>query len=195
MMESLWKAGEVAAQEVSTTLFFGHFSILSFRLDKLPVTYFILIGKMLEHFMNSPLKSKEPKQATLEKGSTKLSTKEKTSTIVDQYSTLRNRPDLPGTSRLSAYLAAGVISVRACLRASLGMKEGEKTTKKLQVDKRELGIGMWQSELGWRDFYQHVRSSLPQYRALAFKNSLYSTPFFFKLLGFLSCRSLLLGLE
>ncbi|KAG0144362.1 hypothetical protein CROQUDRAFT_65197 [Cronartium quercuum f. sp. fusiforme G11] len=133
-MESYWKAGEAAAQE------------------------------MLEHFMTSPLDSKEPKQATLQMGSTKLSNNGKadTPTIVDQYSTLRNRPDLPGTSCLSAYLAAGVISPRACLRASLEVKEKGKKSKKLQVDRRELGVGMWQSELGWREFYQHVLAAWPR---------------------------------
>lgn len=112
---------------------------------------------MLDRFINDPLKSQTPQQSTLLKGSNKLKISP-TSTIIQEYSTARNRPDLPGTSRLSAYLAAGVISPRACLRASMDVNiKGKPQARKLLVDQRDLGVGMWQSELGWRDFYQHVR--------------------------------------
>ncbi|EGG09365.1 uncharacterized protein MELLADRAFT_34389 [Melampsora larici-populina 98AG31] len=85
-----------------------------------------------------------------------------TPTILEEYSTLRNRPDLPGTSRLSAYLAAGIISPRTCVRITLEKNGKQFKNQKLQVDQRDTGIGMWQSELGWRDFYQHVLAAWPR---------------------------------
>ncbi|OAV91256.1 hypothetical protein PTTG_08253 [Puccinia triticina 1-1 BBBD Race 1] len=116
--------------------------------------------ELLHQFLNSPLKSESSKQTTLTKNGKASSSVE---TIIQQYSTLRNRPDLPGTSRLSAYLAAGVISPRACVRATFQIGEkGKKPVNGMQVDRRDLGVGMWQSELGWRDFYQHVLAAWPR---------------------------------
>lgn len=114
--------------------------------------------KLLDEFVNTSLKSQEPKQTKLFQTESKSKS---APTILDQYSTLRNRPDLPGTSRLSAYLAAGIISPRTCVRTTLE-KNGKKGNQKLQVEQRETGIGMWQSELGWRDFYQHVLVAWPR---------------------------------
>ncbi|KAA1084311.1 hypothetical protein PGT21_024094 [Puccinia graminis f. sp. tritici] len=132
MLEN-WKAGEQAAQE------------------------------LLNQFLNSPLKSESTRQTTLTKDGKASGTTRRSETTVEQYSSLRNRPDLPGTSRLSAYLAAGVISPRACIRASFRISEkGKKPVDGLQVDRRDLGVGVWQSELGWRDFYQHVLAAWPR---------------------------------
>ncbi|KAH9819639.1 FAD binding domain of DNA photolyase-domain-containing protein [Melampsora americana] len=118
-------------------------------------------NKLLDQFVNTSLKSKEPKQTKLFESETKSKPKP-SPTILEEYSTLRNRPDLPGTSRLSAYLAAGVISPRSCVRMTLEKNGKKKSNSKLQVDQRETGIGMWQSELGWRDFYQHVLAAWPR---------------------------------
>ncbi|CAH7671441.1 photolyase [Phakopsora pachyrhizi] len=116
--------------------------------------------KILDNFINSSLNktSNSLQQATLEKDSKKEKNSSSKQTTVEQYSTLRNRPDISGTSNLSAYLASGVISIRACLRSTL-KKSGK---SHLMVDRRDLGIGMWQSELGWRDFYQHVMAAWPR---------------------------------
>ncbi len=56
------------------------------------------------------------------------------------YAVDRDRPDLDATSRLSAYLAVGAISVRACAAAA----------------RDRSAQSMWESELIWREFYQHV---------------------------------------
>ncbi|KAI9609425.1 hypothetical protein H4Q26_007379 [Puccinia striiformis f. sp. tritici PST-130] len=121
--------------------------------------------KLLNRFLNTKLEpEKKEIQTTLTKtGKASPTKKKEESTIVQEYSTLRNRPDLPGTSKLSAYLAAGVISPRACIRASMQIAEkGKKAVNGLQVDRRDLGVGVWQSEIGWRDFYQHVMAAWPR---------------------------------
>lgn len=56
------------------------------------------------------------------------------------YDVNRDRPDLDATSRLSAYLAVGAISVRTCASAA-------------RVRAKQ---SVWESELIWREFYQHV---------------------------------------
>ena len=54
----------------------------------------------------------------------------------------RHRPDLEGTSRLSADLRFGAISPRECVRAALA--------------RRSSGADKWLSELIWRDYYHAV---------------------------------------
>lgn len=56
------------------------------------------------------------------------------------YDVDRDRPDLDATSRLSAYLAVGAISVRTCASAA----------------RDRAAQSVWESELIWREFYQHV---------------------------------------
>lgn len=86
----------------------------------------------------------------------------------------RNRVDLDGTSHISyvpclrgptfvqlltcdptslkrPYLAAGMISPRQCLRETTKLTGGS-----LRTDKTDGGVGVWVSEVAWRDFYQHV---------------------------------------
>jgi len=64
------------------------------------------------------------------------------------YRTGRDLPSIDGTSGLSPYLAAGVISPRRCLAAAMGA-HGE-------------GPDTWISELCWRDFYTHVMVAFPR---------------------------------
>ncbi|GAA93810.1 hypothetical protein E5Q_00456 [Mixia osmundae IAM 14324] len=73
-----------------------------------------------------------------------------------QYAENRNRPDIDGTSRLSPYIAAGVISARACIRMTLPFNKG-----KLDAE-RGSNIGMWVQEISWRDFYQDVLVAWPR---------------------------------
>ncbi|KAI9001086.1 DNA photolyase, FAD-binding/Cryptochrome [Trametes punicea] len=74
-----------------------------------------------------------------------------------RYKDARDRMDADTTSRLSPYLAAGVISARACVREAL--KASGK--KKLDVS-RDTGVGRWIQELAWRDFYTHVLALFPR---------------------------------
>ncbi len=82
---------------------------------------------------------------------------------IDDYLDHRDIPALPGTSQLSAYLAAGVISVRQCLHAALAANQGE-------FDSGKPGVVIWINELLWREFYKHILVGYPKVsRSRAFK--------------------------
>ncbi|WDY57284.1 deoxyribodipyrimidine photo-lyase [Pseudomonas sp. PSKL.D1] len=74
---------------------------------------------------------------------------------VEDYHYQRDLPAKPGTSQLSAYLAAGVISPRQCLHAALASNRGE-------FDSGSTGIQTWINELLWREFYKHILTGYPQ---------------------------------
>ncbi len=70
----------------------------------------------------------------------------------------RDQRDLPahdGTSGLSPYLAAGVVSPSQCLRAALSVNQGE-------LDSGQVGTTTWINELLWREFYQHLLAAFPR---------------------------------
>ncbi len=70
------------------------------------------------------------------------------------YDDARDIPSVPGTSLLSPYLAAGVISPRQCLNAAIKINDGEL--------RNLAGPTTWISELCWRDFYSHVMVGFPR---------------------------------
>lgn len=74
---------------------------------------------------------------------------------IDDYQQLRDLPATPGTSQLSPYLAAGVISPRQCLHAALASNRGE-------FDTGSSGVQTWINELLWREFYKHILTGYPQ---------------------------------
>ncbi len=74
------------------------------------------------------------------------------------YQQNRDLPAKDRTSRLSAYLSAGVISARTCLNLFM---------HKVQADSKNLpefssSAGAWLNELIWRDFYTHVMVAFPR---------------------------------
>ncbi len=73
---------------------------------------------------------------------------------IEHYAEHRDIPALPGTSQLSAYLAAGVISPRQCLHAALNDNQGE-------FDSGNPGVITWVNELLWREFYKHILVGFP----------------------------------
>lgn len=78
------------------------------------------------------------------------------------YDSRRNLPAINGTSTLSAYLAAGILSARQCLVAAW---QG-----KAHGSVNERGLDTWISELCWRDFYKHIVFGFPHVcRHKAFK--------------------------
>lgn len=74
---------------------------------------------------------------------------------VEDYPQLRDLPAKAGTSQLSPYLAAGVISPRQCLHAALASNHGE-------FDSGNAGVQTWVNELLWREFYKHILVGYPQ---------------------------------
>ncbi|MFT8232503.1 deoxyribodipyrimidine photo-lyase [Pseudomonas guariconensis] len=74
---------------------------------------------------------------------------------VEDYLQLRDLPARTGTSQLSPYLAAGVISPRQCLHAALSGNQGE-------LDSGSVGVQTWINELLWREFYKHILVGYPQ---------------------------------
>ncbi|GAA5820233.1 hypothetical protein JCM3770_006070 [Rhodotorula araucariae] len=81
----------------------------------------------------------------------------KTKSKIGEYCEGRNRVDLDGTSHISAYLAAGLISPRECIRLAF-----ELAGSKELPGGRDSGIGMWCQEIAWRDFYQAVLAAWPR---------------------------------
>lgn len=68
---------------------------------------------------------------------------------IRDYKTDRDFPALDGTSTLSPWLSAGVVSVRDCWRQAMAKHRGE-------------GPQTWQNELLWRDFYRHIVFHFPR---------------------------------
>ena len=73
---------------------------------------------------------------------------------IAEYHDARDFPAQRGTSMLSPYLAAGVLSPAQCLRAALSANQGE-------IDSGGIGPRTWITELLWREFYQHLLAASP----------------------------------
>ncbi|HWD34139.1 deoxyribodipyrimidine photo-lyase [Pseudomonas caricapapayae] len=74
---------------------------------------------------------------------------------VDDYQQQRDLPAVAGTSQLSPYLAAGVVSPRQCLLRALAHNYGE-------IDSGNAGLLTWINELLWREFYKHILNGYPR---------------------------------
>ena len=73
---------------------------------------------------------------------------------IADYNDQRDLPAVKGTSLISAYLAAGVISPRQCLNAGIAANKGKVVGSE--------GPTTWISELAWRDFYSHIMVACPR---------------------------------
>jgi len=74
---------------------------------------------------------------------------------IGNYKAKRDLPAEPGTSELSPYLAAGVLSARVCLDAAMAANQGH-------ISEGRAGPDTWISELIWRDFYVHILDTFPR---------------------------------
>lgn len=74
---------------------------------------------------------------------------------IGDYKDRRDFPAEDGTSTLSPYLAAGVISARECFHAAIEANGGE-------LRDGRPGVLSWISELIWREFYRHVLVGFPR---------------------------------
>ena len=71
------------------------------------------------------------------------------------YHESRDIPSINGTSTLSPYLAAGILSPRQCLAAAMAANRN-------RVSGGASGPDTWISELIWREFYKHLVASHPR---------------------------------
>ncbi|CUA69414.1 deoxyribodipyrimidine photo-lyase [Rhizoctonia solani] len=76
---------------------------------------------------------------------------------IKDYMSDRDRADADTTSRISPYLASGVISARECVRSAMKILG----VKRVDAGKTN-GPGVWVSEIAWRDFYTHVMAAFPR---------------------------------
>ena len=74
---------------------------------------------------------------------------------VMNYSKNRNDPILEGTSRISPYLALGIISPKKCILEALKINNFEFTSG-------NAGITKWIDEIVWREFYKNIMFSFPK---------------------------------
>ena len=78
-----------------------------------------------------------------------------TANNLERYNDSRNSPCQNGTSRLSAYLARGLLSPRQCIAAA------ETQMNRPIWDFSDAAFS-WVNELIWRDFYQHLLVGFPR---------------------------------
>ena len=71
------------------------------------------------------------------------------------YSASRNSPIIDGTSRISPYLALGVLSPKRCILEGLKLNNFEFTSG-------NKGICKWIDEIVWREFYRNIMHSFPK---------------------------------
>ncbi len=69
-----------------------------------------------------------------------------------RYAQDRNDPIVDGTSRLSAYLASGIISPKRCILEALKINNFE-------LDSGNNGVVKWIDEIVWREFYKNIMFS------------------------------------
>ena len=71
------------------------------------------------------------------------------------YSESRNSPIIDGTSRISPYLALGILSPKRCILEGLKLNNFEFTSG-------NKGICKWIDEIVWREFYRNIMHSFPR---------------------------------
>ena len=74
---------------------------------------------------------------------------------VINYSKNRNDPILDGTSRISPYLASGIISSKKCILEALKINNFE-------FSSGHIGLTKWIDEIVWREFYKNIMFSFPK---------------------------------
>ncbi|CAD6920913.1 unnamed protein product [Tilletia caries] len=112
-------------------------------------------SRIMHNFINGKAGSKLSDDAPTAEHIEQVGPKAKNSRL-NTYAEGRNLLGELGTSHISPYLAAGVISARECLR-----RAREVTGGKLAVG-RDSGPAMWGTEMVFRDFYAHVLAAWPR---------------------------------
>jgi deoxyribodipyrimidine photo-lyase len=76
---------------------------------------------------------------------------------INHYNNQRDLPAVNGTSKLSPYLAAGVISPRQCLAPLVQIEKD-----KVRLPAFSTSTGTWINELVWREFYNNILIEFPR---------------------------------
>ena len=74
---------------------------------------------------------------------------------VKRYNEDRNDPIIEGTSRISPYLALGILSSKRCILEALKLND-------LDIHSGNKGILKWIDEIVWREFYRNIMYSFPK---------------------------------
>ncbi|OLP19544.1 deoxyribodipyrimidine photolyase [Leptolyngbya sp. 'hensonii'] len=89
---------------------------------------------------------------------------------IGRYQEERNFPAQPGTSGLSAALKFGAIGIRTVWAKTLEILED------CRSDEAREGVRVWQQELAWREFYQHVLFFFPELAEGAYRQPFKTFP-------------------
>lgn len=89
---------------------------------------------------------------------------------INEYQEQRNFPAIDGTSRLSAALKFGAISIRTVWEATQNAQDNSRS------EETQTNIRTWQQELAWREFYQHAMYNFPELAAGAYRQAFKSFP-------------------
>lgn len=90
-------------------------------------------------------------------------------TIYD-YGEARNYPGQPGTAVISPALKFGVLGIRQVWAASVAVMEA------CSSDEARASVEIWQKELAWREFYQHVMYWFPELEAGPYREGFATFP-------------------
>ena len=74
---------------------------------------------------------------------------------VKRYNEDRNDPIIEGTSRISPYLALGILSSKRCILEGIKLNN-------LDIHSGNKGILKWIDEIVWREFYRNIMHSFPK---------------------------------
>jgi deoxyribodipyrimidine photo-lyase len=93
-----------------------------------------------------------------------------TDSAIEDYTDMRNRMDLEGTSQLSPYLRLGMLSARQAVWAARQASQSATTTT------AQKGAEAWLNELIWREFYAAILYHFPHVRQQSFRAELRNIP-------------------
>ncbi|MBK9333785.1 MAG: deoxyribodipyrimidine photo-lyase [Ignavibacteria bacterium] len=82
---------------------------------------------------------------------------------ISEYKNKRDIPSVKGTSKLSAHLHFGTVSIREALRTAIAALEKSKN------EPDATGIQTWINELLWREFYYHITFFNPRLISESFR--------------------------
>ena len=133
----------------------------SFNIDLLDIEYKyvpknkkILNSNINDFQFNGPNDSRLSQWELGEEGAKKI-LKNFLKNKVKRYNEDRNDPIIEGTSRISPYLALGILSSKRCILEALKLND-------LDIYSGNKGVLKWIDEIVWREFYRNIMHSFPK---------------------------------